>query len=173
MRRLVPTCPEALDQDLDYALPIQEESRLEMPTAAGSWDSVFSHQEDSTRPQSGNDEVGIIRRREVDDFLPVRFVGIERDEVSEFLSGDVCAHAVNDHGADQRGRALEDRYGEVGNTGVGVVVGRDFSAPDLAQVATLMREADHENQDLPATRIGEGNFGVVERFSFNGRDGLG
>jgi len=36
-----------------------------------------------------------------------------------------------------------------------------------------MREADHENQDLLAVRIGEGNFGVVERFSFNGGDRLG
>ena len=90
----------------------------------------------------GNDQIGIIRRREVDDFLPVRFVGIDRDEVSEFLGGDVFAHTVNDHGPDQRGRALEDRHSEVGYTGVGVVVGGDFSAPDLAQVATLMREAE-------------------------------
>ena len=28
----------------------------------------------------GNDQVGIIRHREVDDFLPARFVGIDRDE---------------------------------------------------------------------------------------------
>ena len=41
----------------------------------------------------GNDQVGIIRCREVDEFLPVRFVGIDRDEVSEFLGGDVFAHA--------------------------------------------------------------------------------
>ena len=36
----------------------------------------------------GNDEVGIIGGGEVDEFLPVRFVGIERDEAAELLSGD-------------------------------------------------------------------------------------
>jgi len=55
----------------------------------------------------GNDEVDIIRRREADDFLPVRFVGIERNKVSKFMRGKIFAHAVNDHGADQRRRVLE------------------------------------------------------------------
>jgi len=37
----------------------------------------------------GNDEVGIIGGGEVDEFLPFRFVGIERDEAAELLSGEI------------------------------------------------------------------------------------
>ena len=47
-----------------------------------------------------NNEVGIIGRGEVDEFLPIRFVGIERDEAAEFLGGHAFAHAINDHRAD-------------------------------------------------------------------------
>jgi len=80
----------------------------------------------------GNDEVGVIGYGEVDEFLPVRFVGIERDEAAELLSGDVFAHAVNDQGANRGGGALEDGQTEVGDTGVGMVVGGDLFAPNFA-----------------------------------------
>jgi hypothetical protein len=93
--------------------------------------------------------------------------------VRELLRGDIFAHAVEDHGTDQGGRALEDGHREVGDTGVSAVVGGDFSAPNLAQLAALVRETDHKNQDLLAAGVGEGNFGVVERFGSDGRDGLG
>ena len=81
----------------------------------------------------GNDEVGVIGRVEVDEFLPVRFVGIDRDEAAELLSGDFFVHAVNDQGANQGGSALEDGQNEIGDTGVGAVVGGDLFAPSLAQ----------------------------------------
>jgi len=106
----------------------------------------------------GNDEVGIIGGGEVDEFLPVRFVGIERDEAAELLSGDAFAHAVNDHGANQGGGALEDGQTEIGDTGVGMVVGGDLFAPNFAQFAALLREAHDENQELLAAGTGEGDF---------------
>ena len=94
----------------------------------------------------GNNEVGVIGRGEVDEFLPVRFVGIERDEAAALLSGKAFADAVNDQGADQGGGALEDGQTEIGDTGVSMVVGGDFFAPNFAQFAALLRKAHDENQ---------------------------
>lgn len=57
-------------------------------------------QPDGTAIGRGNNEVSIIGRGEVDEFLPVRFIGIARDEAVELLGGDAFLHAINDHRAD-------------------------------------------------------------------------
>ena len=53
-----------------------------------------------------------------------------------------------------------------------MVVGGDLSAPNFAQFAALLRKAHDENQSLLATGIGKNDFGVVQRFGFDGWDGL-
>jgi hypothetical protein len=65
--------------------------------------------------------------------------------VGKCLSRHAFAHAVKDHGADQRRSALEHGHNKVANAGIGGVVGRDFFAPNLAQLAALFREANYEN----------------------------
>ena len=72
----------------------------------------------------------------------------------ELLRGDIFAHAVEDHGTDQGGRALEDGHGEVGDTGVSAVVGGDFSAPNLAQLAALVRNRPQESGPAGCWRWG-------------------
>jgi hypothetical protein len=89
-----------------------------------------------------NDEVRVVRRGEADEFLPLGLVGIERDEMREFLNRHALAHAMKDHRADQRGSALEHRYDKVVNAAIGVVLGRDIFVPNLRQFATLLGEAD-------------------------------
>jgi hypothetical protein len=67
---------------------------------------------------------------------------------------------------------LEDGQTEIGDTGVGMVIGGDFFAPDFAQFGALLREAHDENQELMAARTGENDFGIVQGFGFDGRDRL-
>src|SRR5205085_7883180 len=98
----------------------------------------------------GNNEVGVIGRREVDQFLPVRFVGIERHETSSLLSGQAFAYAVNNQRANQGRSTLEDGQAEISDTGVVMIIGGDFLAPNFAQFAALLREAENENQQLLA-----------------------
>ena len=50
--------------------------------------------------------------------------------------------------------------------------GGDFLAPNSGRFAALLREANDENHGLLLARIGESDFRVVERFRFDGRDGL-
>ena len=120
----------------------------------------------------GNHEVGITGRGEVDEFLPVRFVGIERHEVAKLLGGHAFAHAIKDHGADQGWGTLEESQTEIGDTGVGMVILGDFLAPDFAQFAALLRKAHDENQKLLAARTGENDLGIVQGLGFDGGDGL-
>src|SRR4029078_2017229 len=120
----------------------------------------------------GNNEVGIIGRREAHQFLPFRFIGIDRDNVAPFLSRNAFPYAVNNQRANQRWRALKDRQTEIGDASVTTVIGRDFFTPNLAYFAALLREAHDEYKELLAAGPRKNNFGVVQRFGFGRRDRL-
>ena len=101
----------------------------------------------------GNNEVGIIGRREAHQFLPFRFIGIDRDNVALFLNRNAFPYAVNNQRANQRWRALKDRQTEIGDASVTTVIGRDFFTPNLAYFAALLREAHDEDQELLAAAV--------------------
>jgi hypothetical protein len=56
--------------------------------------------------------------------------------------------------------------------GIGAVVRSETFIPWSAVLATLVREAENEDQKLLAARPGEDDFGIVESFGFDGGHGL-
>jgi len=52
--------------------------------------------------------------------------------------------------------------------GIGAVVRGEAFIPWSAVLATLVREAENEDQKLLAARLGEDDFGIVESFGFDG-----
>ena len=80
---------------------------------------------------------------------------------------------MNDHAADHGRGALQ--FGELIYGDVRVVsseIGAEALAPGRGLLAAFVGEADGEDEVLLAARFGDNDFGIVEGFAFDGRDGL-
>ena len=86
---------------------------------------------------------------------------------------NILAHAVENHGADERGRSRKNGELVERDVGIGAVVRGESFVPGGAVLATLVREAENEDQKLLAARPGENDFGIVEGFGFDSGNRLG
>lgn len=115
----------------------------------------------------GDDEVGIVRGGKIDEFSPRGFVVEDGHEMRLFRGGNLLAYAVEDHGPDKTGSALEFGNLEIGDTRIAVVVGRNVpSSPfkpsiDTSRSPRVLRKrirasliairVNHvENEDFPS-----------------------
>ena len=57
----------------------------------------------------GEKNVSVVGRGEIDELLPLVFVIENGDEMGLLIGGHIFAHAAEDHGANKRRSALEDR----------------------------------------------------------------
>ena len=123
---------------------------------------------------SGEQDIGVVRRGEIDEFFPVVLMIEKRDEVRMLRGGNVLAHAVDDHAANHSRGVLQFRELIDGDVRiVGGKVGGEALAPGGRLLAAFVREADGEDEVLLAAGFREHNFGIVERFALDGWDGLG
>lgn len=123
---------------------------------------------------SGEEDIGIVGRGEVDQPFPFVLAIEKRDEMRMLRGRNVFAHATDDGAADEGGSALQ--FGELidGNVGVGGgKIGSEALAPSGRLFPALVREADGKDQVLRAAWFREVDFRIVEGFALDGRDGLG
>jgi hypothetical protein len=123
---------------------------------------------------SGEEDVGVIGRGEVDQFFPLVLMIKERDEMRMLRGRNVFAHAADDGAVDERWGALQ--FGELIDGDVTIVgrkVGGEALAPSGRLRAALVGEADGEDEVLGTVRFWEDDLGIVEGFAFDGWDGLG
>ena len=107
-------------------------------------------------------------------FFSVFLVIEKRDEMGMLRGGNILAQAVNDHAADHGRGALQ--FGELIDGDVRVVrreIGGEALAPGGRLLAAFVGEADGKDEVLQGAGFWEEDFGVVESFAFDGRDGLG
>jgi len=122
---------------------------------------------------TGDENVGVVGSGEVHELLPIRLVVINGNEVGVLGGGNVFAHAVDNHGTNERRGASQNGELVVGNVGVRSVVRKETLVPGSAVLAAFVGEAEDEDQKLLAAGFGQDDFGIVESFRFDGRDGLG
>jgi hypothetical protein len=98
---------------------------------------------------------------------------INGNEVGVLGGGNVFAHAVENHGTNERRGASKNGELVVRNTGVRSVVRKETLVPGSAVLAAFVGEAENEDQKLLAAGLGQDDFGIVESFGSDGRNGLG
>lgn len=121
----------------------------------------------------GEEDVSVVGGREVDQFFPFVLVIVERHKMRVLGGGNVFAHAVDDHAADHGWSTLQ--LGELIDRDAGITgrkIGGEALGPAGGLLTAFVGEADGENEVLLAARFWEDDFGIVEGFGFDGRDGL-
>ena len=98
----------------------------------------------------GDENVGIVRSGKIDEFFPVGFVVSDGHKMRLFSGGKSFAHAAQDHGAHEGRSRGQHRDLVVSDVWVRGEVCRDTLAPGGAIVATFVREAEDEDQELLA-----------------------
>jgi hypothetical protein len=121
---------------------------------------------------TGDEDVGVVDSGKVDELLPIRLVIINGNEVGVLGGGNIFAHAMENHGTNERRGPGQNGELVVRNMGVRSVIRKEALVPGSAVLAAFVGEAENEDQKLLAAGFGQDDFGIVESFRFDGRNGL-
>jgi hypothetical protein len=122
---------------------------------------------------TGDEDINVVGSGKVDELFPIRLVVIDGNEVRVLGSGNIFAHAMENHGTNERRGPGQNGELVVRNMGVRSVVRKEALVPRSAVLAAFVGEAENEDQKLLAAGFGQDDFGIVEGFRFDGRNGLG